>query len=638
MISTAHPDQGHRLGRRPRPGRHVLLPARLLGHRDLRAAVLHLHAAGDGPDAAQVPLPQPAGRAAEGGADGVPRRALPVGVRGQGHRDDAALRLRAERRAGAHPLRPHGAPHLGRRRLGRRGSTGRRPATTRSWRAWASRCCWRRRGSGSRAPRATTRGATTSASSWARTSTTRAWTTTPTPTCSRAGTSSARSRRSPGWRRCDEAYADELKKRLELTVTELFGWRTVIDGYVDGYDPETLLYEQFAGFYDMDDVPIEKLRPRPMAADLLLGRDVTLVSKVVKQADVVMLCHVLADEIDERTTRANYDYYEPITCHGSSLSPGIHAAVAARLHDVPEATDLLQDGRGDRPRRQHGQRGRRPAHGHHGWPVAGGRDGLLRRDAPRRGAAAGPAAAGGLGAGPPAPAVPRRAPAPGPPRPEERRGRGYNRREGAGHPAAGRARNGSSGPAVTSCGGATDDLGRWTPNDASHSRRRRRRRPGTGRVGPRARGGRALGGARRPRARARRCRSPGAPNSRASSSPPSTAIPSRRSPGSSAGAAVDAFAFGLSCACGSGAGLRDGPRRRGAAQQPRRSRAAGPAGHASRRRPQASVRAARGQPVHLGRHARRRRRALRARPRDRHAARRDRRHAGWRRAACRRRA
>ena len=92
----------------------------------------------------------------------------------------------------------------------------------------------------------------------------------------------------------------------------------------------------------MADVPVEKILPRPMAADLLLGRDVTLMSKVVKQADVVMLCHVLADEIDEVTTRANYDYYEPITCHGSSLSPGIHAAVAARLHDVAEATTYFK--------------------------------------------------------------------------------------------------------------------------------------------------------------------------------------------------------------------------------------------------------------------------------------------------------
>jgi kojibiose phosphorylase len=136
--------------------------------------------------------------------------------------------------------------------------------------------------------------------------------------------------------------AAELKKRLGVTTSELSGWRKALDGYVTGFDPETLLYEQFAGFYDMADVPIEKIRPRPMAADLLLGRDVTLVSKVVKQADVVMLCHVLADEIDEATTRANYDYYEPITCHGSSLSPGIHAAVAARLHDVPAATEYFK--------------------------------------------------------------------------------------------------------------------------------------------------------------------------------------------------------------------------------------------------------------------------------------------------------
>ena len=183
----------------------------------------------------------------------------------------------------------------------------------------------------------------------------------------------------------------------------------MIDGYVDGYDPETLLYEQFAGFYDMDDVPIEKLRPRPMAADLLLGRDVTLVSKVVKQADVVMLCHVLADEIDEVTTRANYDYYEPITCHGSSLSPGIHAAVAARLHDVPEATEYfkmaaaidLADNMGN------------AAAGLHMATMGGlwqaAVMGFCGVHAPRRGAAPGPAAAAGLGAGPPAAAVPRRA-------------------------------------------------------------------------------------------------------------------------------------------------------------------------------------------------------------------------------------
>jgi kojibiose phosphorylase len=137
----------------------------------------------------------------------------------------------------------------------------------------------------------------------------------------------------------DRPRARALRERLGLKDRELAQWAQAADALVDGFDPKTLIYEQFAGFHDMDDVPIEKLRPRPMPADLLLGREVTLRSKVVKQSDVVMLCHALADEIPLEVTRANYDYYEPITCHGSSLSPGTHAAVAARLGEMDTALE-----------------------------------------------------------------------------------------------------------------------------------------------------------------------------------------------------------------------------------------------------------------------------------------------------------
>ena len=40
---------------------------------------------------------------------------------------------------------------------------------------------------------------------------------------------------------------------------------------------------------------------------------------------------------------ANYQYYEPITDHGSSLSPSVHAAIAARIglkEDVQKYWDL----------------------------------------------------------------------------------------------------------------------------------------------------------------------------------------------------------------------------------------------------------------------------------------------------------
>jgi kojibiose phosphorylase len=137
----------------------------------------------------------------------------------------------------------------------------------------------------------------------------------------------------------DRVRAKSLRERLGVKDRELAQWVQVAGALVDGFDPATLVFEQFAGFHEMDDVPIERLRPRPMPADLLLGREVTLRSKVVKQADAVMLCHVLADEIGEDVMRANYEYYEPITCHGSSLSPGIHAAVAARLGDMSTALE-----------------------------------------------------------------------------------------------------------------------------------------------------------------------------------------------------------------------------------------------------------------------------------------------------------
>jgi trehalose/maltose hydrolase-like predicted phosphorylase len=79
------------------------------------------------------------------------------------------------------------------------------------------------------------------------------------------------------------------------------------------------------------------LRPRPFTAEMVLGVERLRRAQVVKQADVLMLAHLLPDQIGPDVTRANYDYYEPRTCHGSSLSPAIHATVAARLGALDDA-------------------------------------------------------------------------------------------------------------------------------------------------------------------------------------------------------------------------------------------------------------------------------------------------------------
>ncbi len=128
-----------------------------------------------------------------------------------------------------------------------------------------------------------------------------------------------------------------------VTAAERARWRAVADALVDGYDPRTGRYEQFRGFFRLHPVIIAELAPRrPIAAELLLGAAGTAASQVVKQADVLMLHHLVPDEVARGSLAVNLDFYEPRTAHGSSLSPAIHAALLARAGRPDDALAMLR--------------------------------------------------------------------------------------------------------------------------------------------------------------------------------------------------------------------------------------------------------------------------------------------------------
>ncbi len=130
---------------------------------------------------------------------------------------------------------------------------------------------------------------------------------------------------------------DQLAHRLDIQDPEPGQWQSVATGLVDLFDHQSLLYEQFAGFFQMENVRSVDLAPRPFTGELVLGVSRLRGSQVVKQADVLMLAQMLPDTVPADVVEANYRYYEPRTCHGSSLSPAIHATVAARVGAVDEA-------------------------------------------------------------------------------------------------------------------------------------------------------------------------------------------------------------------------------------------------------------------------------------------------------------
>lgn len=128
-----------------------------------------------------------------------------------------------------------------------------------------------------------------------------------------------------------------------VDARERSSWLSIADALVDGYDPSTRLYEQFAGFFDLEPLVIEEIAPqRPIAADALLGHDRVEAAQIVKQADVLMLHHLVPDELASGSLEPNLAFYEPRTAHGSSLSPGIHAALLARAGKTERALDALR--------------------------------------------------------------------------------------------------------------------------------------------------------------------------------------------------------------------------------------------------------------------------------------------------------
>ncbi|HEX5949819.1 MAG TPA: glycosyl hydrolase family 65 protein [Actinomycetota bacterium] len=124
---------------------------------------------------------------------------------------------------------------------------------------------------------------------------------------------------------------------------ERLRWLETAEALIDGYDPRTKRYEQCAGFYELEPLRIDEIAPkRPIAADLLLGVDVVRGAQILKQADVLMLHHLVPDEVARGSLVPNLDYYEPRTAHGSSLSPGIHSSLFARAGRLEDAVHALR--------------------------------------------------------------------------------------------------------------------------------------------------------------------------------------------------------------------------------------------------------------------------------------------------------
>jgi kojibiose phosphorylase len=127
---------------------------------------------------------------------------------------------------------------------------------------------------------------------------------------------------------------EALAARLGITKSETDTWLETAAGMYRGIDPATGIVEQFRGYFALEPLDLTPYAKRRAPMTVLLGPERVTRSQIIKQPDVVLLLHLLPERFSPRMREVNFRYYDARTDHGSSLSPAIHAAVAARLGDV----------------------------------------------------------------------------------------------------------------------------------------------------------------------------------------------------------------------------------------------------------------------------------------------------------------
>ncbi|WP_373790507.1 glycosyl hydrolase family 65 protein, partial [Jeotgalibaca porci] len=135
--------------------------------------------------------------------------------------------------------------------------------------------------------------------------------------------------------------ADDSKvKELAVTEEEKQKWQAIIANMYYPYDEELGVYIQHDTFLDKDLMPVSDLDASDLPLNQNWSWDKILRSPFIKQADVLQSIYYLRDQFTLEEKERNFDFYEPMTVHESSLSPSIHAIIAAELGREEKAVEL----------------------------------------------------------------------------------------------------------------------------------------------------------------------------------------------------------------------------------------------------------------------------------------------------------
>ncbi|MGI4751320.1 MAG: glycoside hydrolase family 65 protein [Janthinobacterium lividum] len=142
-------------------------------------------------------------------------------------------------------------------------------------------------------------------------------------------------------RKNDPQQLEKILSKVNFdTVKEASLFNKIADQMYFPFDETHQVFMQQDNYLDKEQILVKDLPETERPINQKWSWDRILRSCYIKQADVLQGIYFFQDRYDLETIRRNFDFYEARTVHESSLSPCVHAILAAKLGDQQRAYEF----------------------------------------------------------------------------------------------------------------------------------------------------------------------------------------------------------------------------------------------------------------------------------------------------------
>jgi len=128
-----------------------------------------------------------------------------------------------------------------------------------------------------------------------------------------------------------QRYSEIVSKTSFKEPEETSKWKDITEKMYYPKDDKRGVILQQDGFLDKELIHVKDLPASERPLNQKWSWDRILRSCFIKQADVLQGIFLFEDDFDVPTIKKNFDFYEPMTVHESSLSPCVHVILASKI-------------------------------------------------------------------------------------------------------------------------------------------------------------------------------------------------------------------------------------------------------------------------------------------------------------------